>query len=103
MLIITGWTNTGTTVIASPPGNARYRKAFSFPASLIGHCSPAASCVGLRSAFVIPESPRWHLRRGHTRAAADLVNRIISRSGNRVPPLTIEALGGVEHTARDNL
>jgi MFS family permease len=43
------------------------------------------------------------LRRGHTRAAADLVNRIISRSGNRVPPLTLEALGGGQHTTRDNL
>jgi MFS family permease len=43
------------------------------------------------------------LRRGHTRAAADLVNRIISRSGNRVPPLTVEALGGAEQAARDEL
>jgi MFS family permease len=43
------------------------------------------------------------LRRGHTGAAADLVNRIISRSGNRVPPLTVEALGGAEQTARDQL
>src|SRR5208283_5347558 len=48
--------------------------------------------------FVIPESPRWHLRRGHTQAAADLVNRMITRSGNCVPPLTVEALGGSERT-----
>jgi len=34
--------------------------------------------------FVLPESPRWHLRRGHPQAAADIVNLIISRSGNRV-------------------
>jgi MFS family permease len=43
------------------------------------------------------------LRRGHTRAAADLVNQIITRSGNRVPPLTVEALGGTEQSARDHL
>jgi MFS family permease len=53
--------------------------------------------------FVIPESPRWHLRRGHAQAAADLVNRIVTRSGNRVPPLTVEALGGAEQTAREDL
>ena len=53
--------------------------------------------------FVIPESPRWHLRRGHTQAAADLVNRIINRSGDRVPPLTVEALGGAEQTVREDL
>jgi hypothetical protein len=43
------------------------------------------------------------LRRGHTRAAADLANRIISRSGNRVAALTVEALGGAEQSARDQL
>jgi putative MFS transporter len=48
--------------------------------------------------FLIPESPRWHLRRGHTRAAADLVNQMIRQSGNRVPQLTVEALGGSERT-----
>ena len=53
--------------------------------------------------FVIPESPRWHLRRGHPQAAADIVNRIISRSGNRVPPLTVEALGDHVEAAREKL
>ena len=53
--------------------------------------------------FLIPESPRWHLRQGHTRAAADLVNQMIRRSGKRVPPLTIEALGGSERTERGQL
>ena len=48
--------------------------------------------------FLIPESPRWHLRRGHTGAAADLVNQMIRRSGNRVAQLTVEALGGSERT-----
>jgi hypothetical protein len=39
--------------------------------------------------FVLPESPRWHLRKGQAQVAVDIVNRIIGRSGNRVPPLTV--------------
>jgi MFS transporter, putative metabolite:H+ symporter len=53
--------------------------------------------------FVLPESPRWHLRRGHVQAAVDIVNRIIKRSGNRVPPLTVEALGDAREAAREQL
>ncbi len=53
--------------------------------------------------FVIPESPRWHLRRGQPQVAADIVNRIIRRSGNRVPPLTVEALGDSRAAAREQL
>jgi MFS family permease len=53
--------------------------------------------------FVLPESPRWHLRRGRAQIAVDIVNRIIARSGNRVPPLTVEALGDVHEAARDKL
>ena len=53
--------------------------------------------------FLIPESPRWHLRRGHPQAAADLVNQMIRRSGNRVAPLSIEALGNVEQTIPEQL
>jgi MFS family permease len=43
--------------------------------------------------FVLPESPRWHLRCGRIDAAVDLVNRIIRRAGSRVPPLSIGDLG----------
>jgi MFS family permease len=53
--------------------------------------------------LVIPESPRWHLRRGHPQAAADIVNLIIRRSGNRVPPLMVEALGDSTQTTREQL
>jgi MFS transporter, putative metabolite:H+ symporter len=53
--------------------------------------------------LVLPESPRWHLRRGNPQMAADIVNRIIRRSGNRVPPLTVEALGDHVETAREKL
>jgi putative MFS transporter len=53
--------------------------------------------------FVIPESPRWHLRRGHPHAAAEIVNLIIRRSGDRVPPLTVEALGDHVEAAREKL
>jgi MFS transporter, putative metabolite:H+ symporter len=42
---------------------------------------------------LIPESPRWHLRRGDHQAAVEVVNRIIGRCGNRVGPLTVAALG----------
>jgi MFS family permease len=53
--------------------------------------------------FVIPESPRWHLRRGRVEAAVDSVNLIISRSGGRVPRLLVEALGGGIETVREKL
>ncbi len=53
--------------------------------------------------FVIPESPRWHLRKGEPRAAADLLNRIIRRAGSRVQPLLAEALGDPGQTGREQL
>jgi MFS family permease len=53
--------------------------------------------------LVLPESPRWHLRKGEPQVAVDIVNRIIRRSGNRVPPLTAEALGESEQTKREEL
>ena len=53
--------------------------------------------------FVLPESPRWHLRNGQPQVAADIVNRIIRRSGNRVPPLMAEALGDGEQVKREQL
>ena len=53
--------------------------------------------------FLLPESPRWHLRRGEARIAVDIVNQIIRRSGNRVPPLTVAELGDVRATARETL
>ena len=49
--------------------------------------------------FVLPESPRWHLRKGRSQAAIDIVNRIIARCGNRVPPLTLSALGDHQEAA----
>src|SRR5579863_4848818 len=51
--------------------------------------------------FVLPESPRWHLRRGQPEVAVDIVNRIIARSGSRVPPLSVAALGDHMETARE--
>jgi MFS family permease len=49
--------------------------------------------------FAIPESPRWHLRRGRPEAAVDLANRIIRRAGSRVPPLTVAELGDLTPAA----
>jgi MFS family permease len=42
--------------------------------------------------LLIPESPRLHLRRGNLQATVDVVNRIIARGGNRVPPLTVDEI-----------
>ena len=53
--------------------------------------------------FVLPESPRWHLRKGRVQTAIDIVNLIIRRAGNRVPPLTIEELGDHQQAAREQL
>ena len=49
------------------------------------------------------ESPRWHLRKGQPQVAVDIVYRIIERSGARVPPLTVEALGDHRETAQEQL
>ena len=53
--------------------------------------------------FVIPESPRWHLRRGRAEAAVATVNHIIRRAGNRVPPLSVEALADDRGSTREKL
>ena len=47
----------------------------------------AVTVVPVLVYFVLPESPRWHLRKGQPKVAVDIVNRIIERSGARVPPL----------------
>jgi MFS family permease len=43
--------------------------------------------------FLIPESPRWLLRRGRRQEAIDSVNLIIRRCGSRVAPMTVVELG----------
>src|SRR5271167_4062520 len=53
--------------------------------------------------FLLPESPRWYLRRGHAEAAVDTVNRIIRGAGNRVPFLAVAALGANVRMAREEL
>ena len=53
--------------------------------------------------LLLPESPRWHLRRGEAQIAVDIVNHIIRRSGNRVPPLSVEELGEVRAGAGEQL
>jgi MFS family permease len=53
--------------------------------------------------WLIPESPRWHLRRGRPAAAVAIVNRIIRRAGGRVPPLSLAALGGDRQIMREEL
>ena len=53
--------------------------------------------------LLIPESPRWYLRRGNPEAAVEAVNRIISRCGRRIEPLTVAALGEKLALAREAL
>ncbi len=47
--------------------------------------------------------PALVFARGHLWAAADSVNQIIRRAGDRVPPLAVEALGDSLQTAREQL
>ena len=42
--------------------------------------------------FLIPESPRWLLRRNRPQAAIDNINLMIRRCGGRVPPMRLEDL-----------
>jgi MFS transporter, putative metabolite:H+ symporter len=63
----------------------------------------AITVVPVMVYFVIPESPRWHLGRGRPQVAADIVNGIIRRCGDTLPPLTIDELGGRLNTARRQL
>jgi putative MFS transporter len=53
--------------------------------------------------FLIPESPRWLLRRGRPQAAADAVNLIIRRCGSRVAPLTVAELGANREALHERL
>jgi putative MFS transporter len=53
--------------------------------------------------LVLPDSPRWNLRKGRPQAAVDLVNQIIRRAGGRVPPVTVTALGANPLTTPEEL
>ena len=63
----------------------------------------AVTVVPVLVYYILPESPRWHLRRGRPEVAVDIVNRIIRRSGNRVPALTVAALGDHREAAHERL
>ncbi len=63
----------------------------------------ALGVVPLLVHYAIPESPRWYLRRGEPQAAVDTVNLMIRRCGNRVPPLTLAALGPLRTLGRTEL
>jgi MFS family permease len=84
-------------VAALLAGNADAFRFLALPGGL------AITVVPVIVYLVLPESPRWHLRRGHAQIAVDIVNRIIARSGNRVPPLTVAALGDATPAVREKL
>jgi MFS transporter, putative metabolite:H+ symporter len=63
----------------------------------------ALGVVPLLVHYAIPESPRWHLRRGEYQIAVDTVNLMIKRCGNRVAPLTVSALGNSLKSTREEL
>src|SRR5271154_4596329 len=78
-------------------GNANAFRFLALPGGL------AITVVPVIVYFALPESPRWHLRAGRPQIAVDIVNQIIARSGNRVPPLTLAALGDHQEAAREKL
>jgi len=53
--------------------------------------------------LLIPESPRWYLRRGRVQMAVAIVNRIIKSCGDPVPPLTLDGLGDATAATREKL
>jgi MFS family permease len=53
--------------------------------------------------FLIPESPRWLLRRGRLEAAVDNVNLIIRRCGSRVAPIAVADLPAAGSAMQEQL
>jgi MFS family permease len=78
-------------------GNANAFRYLALPGGL------AVAVVPTIVYFALPESPRWYLRKGQVQAAVEVVNQIIRRAGNRVSPLTVEALGDTSPAAREPL
>jgi MFS family permease len=78
-------------------GNPNAFRFMALPGGLVLFIAPALIH------FVIPESPRWHLRRGRVEAAVEVVNDIIRRSGSRVHPLMSDGLGDGSRAGREPL
>jgi MFS family permease len=78
-------------------GNANAFRWMALPGGLAFFVLPALIYL------LIPESPRWYLRRGRAEDAVATVNRIIRRAGSRVPPLSVAAVSDNGQTTREQL
>jgi MFS family permease len=78
-------------------GNANAFRFLALPGGL------AITVVPVVVYFVLPESPRWYLRKGQPDIAIGIVNDIIKRSGNRVSLLSPEEFGGNDQTETEPL
>jgi putative MFS transporter len=78
-------------------GNANAFRYLALPGGL------AVTVVPVIVYFALPESPRWYLQKGRVKAAVDIVNQIIARSGDRVPRLTVAELGEHHEVAPEKL
>src|SRR6516165_6093324 len=78
-------------------GNANAFRFLALPGGL------AVTVIPVIVYFVLPESPRWYLRKGQPQVAVDVVNLIIRRAGNRVSPLRLEDLGNHREARREPL
>jgi MFS family permease len=78
-------------------GNANAFRWMALPGGLAFFVVPALIWL------LIPESPRWYLRRGRSADAVDTVNRIIRQAGGRVAPLDFTALGDNPTSVRERL
>jgi MFS family permease len=78
-------------------GNANAFRYLALPGGL------AVTVIPVIVWYVLPESPRWYLRKGQVEKAVDVANQIIARAGNPVPLLSADQLGDAREVAGEAL